>query len=143
VQAGSDVTGDLRDATLHGRVDVLVTGGEDEGPVGQLLADAVQSGQEDVGVVDGEQPAPLQAADVRPGPDQVVRTEPAVIGKADRVAQELIGRRAVPEPPVPQRHPAAGPRDSGPPGSDPPTPTWRVAHVATPRPQSRTKPSAS
>ena len=75
-------------------------------------------------------------------PVEVVGGQAPVEGQADGEGHDLVGRPAQPALPEGHESAPAGPlavhRSSARRG-----PPWRAAHVATPRPHSRTKPSAS
>jgi hypothetical protein len=55
VEAGPHVAGDLSDPSFDGRVHVLVAGPEGQGARRQLLAHPVQGGDQDLGVVLGQE----------------------------------------------------------------------------------------
>src|SRR5207248_7132248 len=114
---------------LDGGGHVLVAGLELELVLGQLFLDPTQCGEEDRDLVAVEDTSPFEAAHVGARPGQVVGCQPAIETEADRERQQLVGRPFLPEPSLPERQGwwwCA----------------WRAAHVSSPRPQRRTKPSA-
>src|SRR5439155_8498413 len=139
VQLAADGPGDLGHPPLDGGVHVLVARLVGERAVGQLLADAVERGQDDLHLAVVEDPGPAQAAHVGPRPVEVVVSQSLVDGQAGREGQQLL-RRALREPPAPESH---GSRRYPAPPSASCRLTWRAAHVSTPSPQRRTNPSAS
>ena len=131
-----DVAGDLGDPALDGGVDVLVVGGEHERPAAQLPLHLVECGQQPATSLGVEQPAPAEAPDMGPGAGQVVEGQPPV--DSARLTEYSMTTSAVPPPRRPC-HSVIGRRAAGPSHRVP----WTADQVATPRPHSRTKPSAS
>ena len=138
VQLGPDVAGELGDPPLDGGVDVLVAGREGEDrPTASSSSTLVERGQQ------RRPTSPSSRIPARPRPRTWAR-EPARSSAASRRSKGRLAVKAItssavpPETAVPQGHdgrPTSGPRRRGPP--------WRADQVATPRPHSRTKPSAS
>ena len=136
VQLGPDVAGELGDPSLDGGVDVLVVGREGERALVQLLVHPVEGGEQD-------RRPPRRPAGRRaraPGHGPASRSGRRAARRrskceADGEVHDHVGG-AVAEAAVPERHRG---RLAG-----PPSPALLDAdQVATPRPQSRTKPSAS
>ena len=141
VQLGPGVAGQLGDPPLDGGVDVLVAGLEGEGarrPAPRSTRSRAAS--RIVGLVRrrGARPRTRPRTWARE-PGEVVGGQPLVERQADGEGQQLLGRavrrsgraRASSAARVADRR-ARGPRRA-----------WRAAQVSTPRPHSRTKPSAS
>ena len=128
VQLGARRAGQLRDATLHRRVDVLVGRHEGERPVGQLDIDLVQGGEHVVALRLGEHTRPHQSPDVGARALDVVGGEALVEREADGEGEELVRGTAL-EATVPQGHECKWP--------------WVPAQVSTDRPHRRTNPAES
>ena len=111
-------------------MDVLVAGLEHEGAVLDLVLHLVERTEQDGHLVIAEESPATQPTHVGARADQVVDGQPTVEVQAHRVVHDHVGGPAA-EPAVPEGHRPA------------PRPSWMADHVATPRPHSRTKPSAS
>ena len=136
MQLGTDVSGNLGDAPLDSGVDVLVARLEAERPRGELFADPVERGLEGRGLLVRDDPASSEAAYMRARGRDVVRREPLVERQARRQRHRVGGRLSSrPSQSVTERCPSRPDRSA--------TAFWRAAQVASPRPQSLTKPSAS
>jgi hypothetical protein len=129
VQFRAGVTRELGHASLDRGVDVLVFAREHEGALVELHLGAVERGDDERGLVDGEQADVREHLDVRARGRDVVAREPAVERQALGEREQVVSG-SLAEAPVPERH-----RSSGPPCSR--------AHVSTERPHRRTKPSES
>ena len=93
VQPGAGGPGQLGDAALHGRVDVLVAGGEGEVARSQLGGGDVQRLGHGCTVGLAQQAGTHQAAHVRLRAGDVVGGQPLVVGDAGGVLHEHSGRR--------------------------------------------------
>ena len=137
VELGPDVAGQLGDPALDGGVDVLVVGLEDEACPPSSSSSTRSRAARSIGhLVVGEEAAPAEAPHVGPRAGQVVAGQAPVEGEADGEGHHLIRRSR------------RGGRPRGSRGSPRrrrhrPRPLLAAAQVATPRPHSRTKPSAS
>ena len=148
VQLRAGVPCDLGDPPLDSRVDVLVARAEGEPPLDELLFDDVERIDERVHLAIAEDPRLAQPLDVRARPGEVVERQRLVEREAHRELRHGV-RHPGRDPPLPQGHVPAPlyKSDECAAGSEPVPPSapgpWRDDHVATPRPHSRTKPSAS
>jgi len=88
-------------------VNVLVALGEGEAPALQLTPDPVESGEELVALVDGEDAGPLQPPCVRPGAGQVVARQAEVEREALGERHHRVGGRDS-EALLPQAHRLGG-----------------------------------
>ena len=95
--------GDLGDAALDGRVDVLVGGREHERAAVQLVGHRVERGQDLRRLVAVEQPGADEPAHVRARADDVVGRQAHVERQRGREREQLVGRTR-PEPSVPEGH---------------------------------------
>ena len=118
---------ELGDASLDRRVDVLVGLEEGEAAARQLGTRLSQGLDQGIGLCAGQDPRPHEAVDVSDRALHVAVGEPLVEGQAGGERQQGVRRRGA--------HPAGPECHSAPP--------WRADQVWTPRPNSRTKPSAS
>ena len=138
VQFGADIAGDLGHPALDRGVDVLVAGLEPELPRIELCPHLVEGAEQRGHLVLTQQASPSKAPDVGPRTGQVVMRQLPVVVEADGIVHDHVCGTAA-QAAVPQSH-RSGPATAA-------SPPWRLSctadHVATPRPHSRTKPSAS
>ena len=142
VQLGPGVAGQLGHPALDGGVHVLVTGGEDEGAVGQLLLNLVQCIEEFAHLAVGQDARLGQTLDVGPGSCDVVGRQDLVERKAEGVGRHRLGHVSR-DAALPERHGSGVGSASVSAWSVSAPGPWRADQVATPRPQRRTNPSAS
>ena len=137
VELRTHVAGDLGGPPFDRGVDVLVTGCELERTGLELVLDLVQRAEQLVHLGSGEEATSAEAADVRSRPFEIVLGEPAVVVERRRVLHDHV-RSTAAQAALPESHRS----DRG--GVSSPSARARTSdQVATPSPQSRTKPSAS
>ncbi len=133
VELRPDVAGQLRHPPFDGGVDVLVVGREGEAAGVELGLHEVEGVEQGRHLLLGQEFTTTEAAHVGPRAGDVIVGQAAVDVEADRVVHHHV-RGAAAQAAVPERHR---------PVRSPPRPSWTADQVATPRPQRRTKPSAS
>ena len=135
VQLGTGLAGELPDAPLDRRVDVLVAWLELEHAGGELVTGTAQGVDQQASLRLVDDGGPLEAVHMRDRGLDVEGREPAVERQARREGHHLRCRRPA-HAVSPERHVAVPPASPAP-------PPWRAAHVSMPRPNRRTNPSAS
>ncbi len=146
VQLGPDVADQLGDPALDRGVDVLVARCEHKGARLELLLHDVEGLHQRGHLAVAEDARLAEALDVRARAGQVVAGQRPVERQAHSECRHGVGH-AGRDPTLPERQcsPLTSPASAGGGASTPvraPGP-WRADHVATPRPHSRTNPSAS
>ena len=127
MQLGPALRGELGHPPFDRSVDVLVGGEIREAVAGQLVAHLIERLDQQVRLASGEDPRSQETVDVCNRAPHVAGGQPFVKGQASCEHHQGIGWGSA-HPVCPQGHSA---------------PPWRADQVWIPRPNNRTKPSAS